>query len=187
VTKRRDAGTRRITPLFLAGIIGATLCATPVARGDAHEIPKLIAVAGDSEGAARLWSGEWTRSEGEGTCHGMAILGTPGFPQRSVKFAAPGSIRLEFQSPEVPDSVSIKTWRTVRKKGGLRLADGPSRKPEFRIEQVTAADGSAAAWAAVFDARRVRHFYVGVRATWPDEETCGGPRNARWVVRLQGV
>ena len=187
MTIGRVAGNHRRPSFLLVAVVGAVLGATSVVRGDGHEIPKLIAVAEDQEQAGRLWSGEWTSSEGEGRCSGMAIVGSPNFPQTSARFTAPGSIRLEFQRSEAPESVSIKTWRKVRKEDGLRLAEGTPRKPAFHMEQVTAADGSPTAWAAVFEARRVRHYYVGVRATWPYEETCGGPRNAKWVLHLEGV
>ena len=174
--------------LLVVAVIGAALGSMPVARGDVHhEMPKLIAVVEDQQQAGRLWAGEWTSSETDGRCGGVAIIGFPSYPQRSARFTAPGSIRLEFQRPEAPESVSIKTWRKVRKEDGMRLADGSAREPDFRMEQVTAADGTPTAWAAVFDALRVRHYFVGVRATWPYEETCGGPRNARWVLHLEGI
>lgn len=185
--RARLAGERRRTSLLLIMVVAA-FGATPVALGDAHhEFPEVIAVVEDQQQAGKLWAGEWTSSETEGRCGGVAIIGYPSYPQKSARFTAPGSIRLEFQRPESPESVSIKTWRKVRKEDGMRLADGPSREPSFRMEQVTGADGSPAAWAAVFDARRVRHYYVGVRATWAYEETCGGPRNARWVLHLEGI
>ena len=183
----RRSGRRRRTSLFVIPIVAVAL-ALPAARGDVHhEFPKLIVVVEDRQQAGKLWAGEWTSAETDGRCGGVAIIGYPSYPQRSATFTAPGSIRFEFQSPEAPESIVIKTWRKVRKEGGLRLADGPSREPEFRVEQVTGADGSPVAWAAVFDARRVRHYYVGVRATWPYEQTCGGPRNARWVLHLEGT
>ena len=161
----------------------------PLAHGDDHFYPSLIARAGEAQQFGRPWSVSWYSIDADGNGVAMHGDGFPRYHQNPGLFRAPATIQLEFTDERPPDAVSIGVARRLRERGHNTVI-GKRRYPEYRIVPVTDAQGAIVAWAAEFDVFRIRPFYMDVSASWELEEGCEGGCSGgqvHWTLHLEGV
>jgi hypothetical protein len=172
--------------LLVPVILVITVLPSGRSVGHDHTYPALIAHAGDAQQLGRNWSVTWHSGSEDGHCGTLVGHGPPRFHKNPARFPVPETIRLEFAKEQAPESVSIGVARKLRARGHNTVI-GKRRYPEYRIEPVTNEEGVVVGWVAAFDVFRARHFYMDVRASWPDVDGCGGRQEVNWTLHLEGV
>jgi hypothetical protein len=122
------------------------------------------------QGGGLVWQ-EWTDRAGPDTCVTGSADGPGHYPKPLV---IPGRHRARFlfRTPLKPRKVRITAWRAVDLHGN---PIGPNEELPSDLKPTRRANGTVAAWRAIFSLRPPPDYYIDLYARW--RRKCGGPRH----------